>query len=92
MQPHFQGQITSLRLSVLSLCQGGRCEYVATLDLWLCLEPANHSCCLQKNNSEINHIKEGNVLFNDIFNTFYLLLYGLGYMVKDIYGYMASDI
>ena len=51
--------------------------------------------------------KEGNVLFNDARNTFYLRLYGVGHMVKDerkemfyltthathfIYGYMASDI
>ena len=28
--------------------------------------------------------KEGNVLFNDALNTFYLWLYGVGYMVKDI--------
>ena len=27
--------------------------------------------------------KEGNVLFNDALNTFYLRLYGLRYMVKD---------
>ena len=27
--------------------------------------------------------KEGNVLFNDILNTFYVWLYGVGYMVKD---------
>ena len=27
--------------------------------------------------------KEGNVLFNDVLNTFYLLLYGVGHMVKD---------
>ena len=27
--------------------------------------------------------KEGNVLFNDALNTFYLLLYGVGHMVKD---------
>ena len=27
--------------------------------------------------------KEGNVLFNDAFNTFYLRLYGIGHMVKD---------
>ena len=26
----------------------------------------------------------GNVLFNDALNTFYLLLYGVGHMVKDI--------
>ena len=27
--------------------------------------------------------KEGNVLFNDAINTFYLRLYGVGHMVKD---------
>ena len=27
--------------------------------------------------------KEGNVLFNDALNTFYLKLYGVGHMVKD---------
>ena len=27
--------------------------------------------------------KEGNVLFNDAINTFYLRLYGIGHMVKD---------
>ena len=27
--------------------------------------------------------KEGNVLFNDTLNTFYLQLYGIGHMVKD---------
>ena len=45
--------------------------------------------------------KEGNVLFNDAFNTFYLRLYGVGrkemfylttYSTHFIYGYMASDI
>ena len=29
--------------------------------------------------------KEGNVLFNDTLNTFYLRLYGVGHMVKDHY-------
>ena len=29
------------------------------------------------------HCKEGNVLFNDTLNTFYLRLYGVGHMVKD---------
>ena len=28
-------------------------------------------------------MKEGNVLFNDTLNTFYLWLYGVGHMVKD---------
>ena len=27
--------------------------------------------------------KEGNVLFNNVLNSFYLRLYGVGYMVKD---------
>ena len=27
--------------------------------------------------------KEGNILFNDALNTFYLRLYGVGHMVKD---------
>ena len=27
--------------------------------------------------------KEGNILFNDALNTFYLLLYGIRHMVKD---------
>ena len=27
--------------------------------------------------------KEGNILFNDALNTFYLQLYGVGHMVKD---------
>ena len=30
-----------------------------------------------------NRRKEGNVLFNDALNTFYLGLYGVGHMVKD---------
>ena len=30
-----------------------------------------------------NGRKEGNVLFNDTLNTFYLQLYGIGHMVKD---------
>ena len=28
-------------------------------------------------------LKEGNVLFNDTLNTFYLILYGVGHIVKD---------
>ena len=47
--------------------------------------------------------KEGNVLINDAFNTFYLWLYGIRHRVKElfyltthsthfIYGYMASGI
>ena len=39
---------------------------------------------------QISHIvltsvtsKEGNILFNDVFNTFYFRLYGVQHMVKD---------
>ena len=32
---------------------------------------------------ELNGRKEGNVLFNDALNTFYLRLYGVGHKVKD---------
>ena len=31
----------------------------------------------------IKCLKEGNVLFNNALNTFYLRLYGVGHMVKD---------
>ena len=31
----------------------------------------------------LQYRKEGNVLFNDALNTFYLRLYGIGHMVKD---------
>ena len=31
----------------------------------------------------VNEVMEGNVLFNDALNTFYLRLYGVGHMVKD---------
>ena len=30
-----------------------------------------------------SHMKEGNVLFNDALNTFYLRLYGIRHMVKE---------
>ena len=35
----------------------------------------------QYNNTQT--MKEGNVLFNDTLNTFYLQLYGIGHMVND---------
>ena len=35
------------------------------------------------NSSEMQRRKEGNVLFNDTLNTFYLWLYGVGHMVMD---------
>ena len=34
-------------------------------------------------NDQTNGRKEGNVLFNDALNTFYLRLYGVGHMVND---------
>ena len=38
-------------------------------------------CCTHRKSAEQR--KEGNVLFNDALNTFYLRLYGLRHMVKD---------
>ena len=38
---------------------------------------------LIKQTDREKHRKEGNVLFNDAFNTFYLQLYGVRHMVKD---------
>ena len=47
-------------------------------------ERGNESCGWVKRESSINQIrKEGNVLFNDALNTFYLRLYGVAHMVKD---------
>ena len=37
----------------------------------------------QTENLESERRKEGNVLFNDALNTFYLRLYGVRHMVKD---------
>ena len=45
----------------------------------------SHSCVLFSSGSDwmfCNVGKEGNVLFNDVLNTFYLRLYGVGHMVK----------
>ena len=38
---------------------------------------------LSRSNALCNGRKEGNVLFNNAFNTFYLRLYGVGHTVKD---------
>ena len=44
-------------------------------------------CSLSSDNQQLTqmraHRAEGNVLFNDALNTFYLLLNGVGHMVKD---------
>ena len=37
----------------------------------------------RKTDRLLGTFNEGNVLFNDAFNTFYLRLYGVRYMVKD---------
>ena len=49
------------------------CEQNVTLPQLMC------------NLTEVNNsiLEEGNVLFNDAFNTFYLRLYGVRHMVKD---------
>ena len=39
--------------------------------------------CLKVRNTASAGMKEGNVLFNDRLNTFYLQLYGIGHMIKD---------
>ena len=42
------------------------------------------SClCIKFCDVGVRQRKEGNVLFNDALNTFYLQLYGVGHMVKD---------
>ena len=52
------------------------------LRLGFCLQCVNCGVmqCIIK--SQVNGRKEGNVLFNDTLNTFYLRLYGIGHMVK----------
>ena len=43
-------------------------------------------CCFKKKKKKLKFFegrKEGNVLFNDALNTFYLRLYGVRHMVKD---------
>ena len=40
-----------------------------------CLAPPAEMCVLNK--------KKENALFNDILNTFYLKLHGIGHMIKD---------
>ena len=42
-----------------------------------------HTCVLNKEERNVYLRKEGNVLFNDILNTFYLRLYGVRHMVED---------
>ena len=49
---------------------------------------SNHQCQISDRSRKNKGVaglgrKEGNVLFNDTFNTFYIWLYGMGYMVKD---------
>ena len=39
---------------------------------------------MNRNKQGLKGRKEGNVLFNDTLNTFYLLLYGVRHMVKDL--------
>ena len=46
--------------------------------------PINYVVLLYSNVTPLSFIrKEGNVLFNDALNTFYLRLYGIRHMVKD---------
>ena len=47
-------------------------------DICLCIKITNSACDIRQLGR-----KEGNVLFNDALNTFYLRLYGVRHMVKD---------
>ena len=46
-------------------------------------DPLSYSCFQLVFHNWCNKRKEGNVLFNDALNTFYLRLYGVRHMVKD---------
>ena len=45
--------------------------------------PKRQTICVSNNILKTKNLKEGNVLFNDALNTFYLRLYGIRHMVKD---------
>ena len=66
-------------LNIISECLNSQwCEYLT--DAWLVfLVPA--SAPQQEITTLSVGWKEGNVLFNDALNTFYLRLYGVGHMV-----------
>ena len=76
---------------------------VVGLDLGHHLAQGQDRTLLLEKRHPVEEGKEGKVLFNDIFNTFYLWLYGrkerrkekfylMTYSTHFIYGYMASDI
>ena len=48
-----------------------------------CQESISFLLCIIWALTPLDYRKEGNVLFNDALNTFYLQLYGVGHMVKD---------
>ena len=48
-----------------------------------CLSAAHSKEMLDKVTDTLSPSKEGNVLFNDALNTFYLRLYDVGHMVED---------
>ena len=60
------------------------CLISATI-LSIVTETYRKFCYSHRDHLTVNIVirKEGNVLFNDALNTFYLQLYGVGHMVKD---------
>ena len=58
-----------LRIAVINTTLKTQCKYVFSYHTQKYMKYAR--------------MKEGNVLFNDALNTFYLRLYGLGHKVKD---------
>ena len=48
-----------------------------------CQESISFLLCIIWALTPLDYRKDGNVLFNDALNTFYLQLYGVGHMVKD---------
>ena len=64
------------------------CMYVSVW-VYVCEHTLTNNQQVQTNSSQttatLTNRKEGNVLFNDVLNTFYLWLYGARYMVKDCF-------
>ena len=72
---HIKEPLLLIRKS--SLCGGS--GFPLSLSEWS-ISLSQHFCLI---NPRMKRTKEGNVLFNDALNTFYLRLYGVRHMVKD---------
>ena len=53
------------------------------VQIWVTKKNPKKTCVKKKLTKNMFLRKEGNVLFNDALNTFYLRLYGIRHMVKD---------